>query len=50
MIYIVLYVDGDIQLMPVRLEHLPGYLRDLYTPFEGKTLIWNHGEIQEYAP
>lgn len=50
MIYIVIYENAEVKLMPVKLEHLPGYLRDLYTQFEGKTLIWNHGEIQEYAP
>jgi hypothetical protein len=48
MIYIVLYVNGDIQLMPVKLEHLPQALQDVYAPFEGKRVTWDHGDIVEY--
>ena len=48
MIYIVLYVNGDIQLMPVKLEHLPISLQDVYAPFEGKRVTWDHGEIREW--
>ena len=49
MIYIVLYVNGDIELMPVKLEHLPQALQDVYAPFLGMTVTWDHGEIREWV-
>jgi site-specific DNA-adenine methylase len=48
MIYIVIYTGGHIELMPVKLAHLPEYLRELYEPYSGKILEWNHIGIKEW--
>jgi hypothetical protein len=49
MIYIVIYVNAEVQVMPVKLVHLPQSLQDIYADFEGKMVTWDHYEIKEYA-
>jgi hypothetical protein len=49
MIGIIIYENGQIYVAKVILEHLPEYLRELYEPFEGKVLAWDHGSIKEWV-
>jgi hypothetical protein len=49
MIYIVIYVNAEVQVMPVKLAHLPQTLQDIYAPFEGKIVAWNHDGITEWT-
>jgi hypothetical protein len=48
MIYVVIYEEGSIYIAPVNLSHLPQTLQDVYEPFNGKIVTWDHGEIKEY--
>jgi hypothetical protein len=49
MIGIIIYENGQIYVARVILKHLPEYLRELYEPFIGKVLAWDHGLIKEWV-
>jgi hypothetical protein len=49
MVYVILFQNGRMFMMPVRINLLPNALQDVYAPWEGKTVMWDHGEIREYV-
>lgn len=44
---LVLYTNGEQEIIQINLNNLPPSLREEYRPFIGKTVTWDHGEIVE---